>query len=48
MTMPVKEAPGNVDALLDKIAKSGFHSLTAKEKQQLEAAREELLKRNRR
>jgi len=43
-----KEAPGDVDALLDKIAESGFQSLTAKEKQRLEAAREELLKRNRR
>jgi membrane associated rhomboid family serine protease len=42
------EAPGDVDALLDKIAQSGFQSLTPKEKQRLEAAREELLRRNRR
>jgi len=47
-TMPVKEAPADVDALLDKISHSGFHSLTAKEKARLESAREELLKRNRR
>ncbi len=47
-TMPTKSAPGDVDALLDKIAQSGFQSLTAEEKLRLEAAREELLKRNRR
>ena len=39
---------GDVDVLLDKIAKSGFQSLTAKEKLRLEAAREELLRRGRR
>jgi len=43
-----KEAPGDVDALLDKIAQSGFQSLTPKEKLRLESAREELLRRNRR
>jgi len=42
-----QESPGDVDALLDKIAKSGFQSLTAKEKLRLESAREELLRRNR-
>jgi len=42
-----KEAPGDVDALLDKIAQSGFQSLTPKEKLRLESAREELLRRNR-
>lgn len=42
------QTSGDVDALLDKIAQSGFQSLTPKEKQRLEAAREELLKRNRR
>ncbi|HET7535887.1 MAG TPA: rhomboid family intramembrane serine protease [Candidatus Didemnitutus sp.] len=36
-----------VDALLDKIAKSGLQSLTAKEKSRLQAAREELLKKDR-
>ncbi len=36
-----------VDALLDKIAKSGIGSLTAKERAKLEAAREGLLKRGR-
>lgn len=36
--------PSDTDALLDKIAKSGFDSLTAKEKARLEAAREELLR----
>jgi membrane associated rhomboid family serine protease len=34
-----------VDALLDKIARSGFSSLTAKERARLDAAREELSKR---
>jgi hypothetical protein len=34
-----------VDALLDKIARSGIGSLTAGEKKKLEKAREELLKR---
>ena len=34
-----------VDALLDKIAQSGIGSLTAKERAKLDAAREELLKR---
>jgi membrane associated rhomboid family serine protease len=34
-----------VDALLDKIAKSGFSSLTAKEKARLDSARDELAKR---
>jgi hypothetical protein len=47
-TVSGKETPGDVDALLDKIAKSGFQSLTAKEKLRLEAAREELLRRGRR
>lgn len=41
-------APSDMDALLDKIAQSGLHSLTAKEKARLEAAREELLKKNQR
>jgi membrane associated rhomboid family serine protease len=40
--------PDDVDDVLDKIAKSGLHSLTAKEKARLEAAREKLLKRDRR
>jgi len=35
-----------VDALLDKIAKSGISSLTAKERAKLEAAREGLMKRS--
>ena len=38
----------DVDALLDKIAKSGLHSLTAKERSRLEAAREGLLRKDRR
>lgn len=38
----------DMDTLLDKIAKSGMASLTAKERTQLEAAREELLKKDRR
>jgi membrane associated rhomboid family serine protease len=41
-----KSTPSDADALLDKIAKSGLQSLTAKEKLRLQAAREELLKRN--
>jgi membrane associated rhomboid family serine protease len=40
-------AAGDVDDLLDKIAKSGLHSLTAQEKWRLQAAREELLKKAR-
>lgn len=39
------EAMTEVDVLLDKIAKSGIGSLTAKERQRLEKAREELMKR---
>ena len=35
-----------VDALLDKIAKSGIASLTPKERAKLEAAREGLMKRS--
>ncbi len=35
-----------VDALLDKIAKSGFASLTSKERAKLESARAEMLKKN--
>lgn len=35
-----------IDALLDKIAQSGFASLTAKERAKLEAARQELKKRS--
>ena len=34
-----------VDALLDKIATSGFSSLTAKERARLDSARDELSKR---
>lgn len=43
-----KAAPSDADALLDKIAQSGFHSLTAEEKSRLEAVRAELLKKERR
>jgi len=39
------ESMTEVDVLLDKIAKSGIGSLTAKERQRLEKAREELMKR---
>ena len=42
------EIPSDMDALLDKIAKSGLASLTAKERARLEAGREELLKKDRR
>jgi hypothetical protein len=35
-----------VDALLDKIARSGIRSLTAEERARLEAARADLLKRD--
>jgi membrane associated rhomboid family serine protease len=38
----------DVDALLDKIALSGIHSLTPKERARLDAAREELRRRNQR
>jgi hypothetical protein len=40
-----EEANSEVDALLDKIAKSGIGSLTAKERKRLEKAREDLMKR---
>jgi hypothetical protein len=39
------ESTSEVDVLLDKIAKSGIGSLTAKERKRLEKAREELMKR---
>jgi hypothetical protein len=39
------EPTSEVDALLDKIAKSGIGSLTAKERKRLEKAREDLMKR---
>jgi hypothetical protein len=39
------ESMSEVDVLLDKIAKSGIDSLTAKERKRLEKAREELMKR---
>jgi Family of unknown function (DUF6576) len=39
------ESMSEVDVLLDKIAKSGIGSLTSKERQRLEKAREELMKR---
>lgn len=42
------DAPSDMDALLDKIAKSGIASLTAKERARLEAGRAELLKKDRR
>jgi membrane associated rhomboid family serine protease len=42
------DTPSDMDALLDKIAQSGLHSLTAKERARLEAARKELLKKDRR
>ncbi len=43
---PVKgDAMAEVDALLDKIAQSGIHSLTAREREKLESARADLLKR---
>lgn len=40
------DAMAEVDALLDKIAKSGIHSLTKEERAKLDAAREGLLKRD--
>ena len=42
------DAASDMDALLDKIAKSGIASLTAKERARLEAGRAELLKKDRR
>ena len=45
-TAPASESMAEIDALLDKIAKSGISSLTAKERAKLEAAREGLLKRS--
>lgn len=43
---PKTETMAEIDALLDKIAKSGISSLTPKERAKLEAAREGLLKRS--
>ncbi len=46
LAKPAKaEAMAEVDALLDKIARSGVASLTAKERAQLDSARNELIKR---
>ena len=42
------DTPSDMDALLDKIAKSGIASLTANERARLEAGRAELLKRDQR
>ena len=42
------EPPSELDVLLDKIAKSGIGSLTAKERTQLEKAREALMRRDQR
>ncbi len=42
------DAIEDMDALLDKIAKTGLSSLTSKERSRLEAGRKELLKRDRR
>jgi hypothetical protein len=36
----------DIDALLDKIAKSGINSLTSKERARLEKGRENLLKKD--
>lgn len=44
-TPPVAAPMAEVDALLDKIAQSGLHSLTAAERARLEAAREDLRRR---
>lgn len=44
-TPPVVAPMAEVDALLDKIAQSGLHSLTAAERARLEAAREDLQRR---
>lgn len=43
-TQPTQESMDAVDALLDKIARSGMSSLTARERAQLERARETLMK----
>jgi hypothetical protein len=42
------DPPGEMDALLDKIAKTGMDSLTAKERSRLQSARAEIMKRDRR
>lgn len=43
---PQSATMAEVDALLDKIAKTGFASLTSKERAKLESARAEMLKKN--
>ncbi len=43
---PVADSMAEVDALLDKIAQSGIHSLTPVERAKLDAARDDLRKRN--
>ncbi len=45
---PESDTPGEMDALLDKIAKSGMDSLTAKERARLQSARSEMMKRDKR
>jgi membrane associated rhomboid family serine protease len=45
--VPTDSSMAEIDALLDKIAQSGLHSLTAKERAKLEKGRENLLKRGR-
>lgn len=42
------DPPGEMDALLDKISKTGMDSLTAKERARLQSARTEILKKDRR
>jgi hypothetical protein len=44
--LPQGDSMAEVDALLDKIARSGIGSLTAREKARLDAAREDLLRRD--
>jgi hypothetical protein len=46
--IPEDETMSDIDALLDKIARSGIASLTPKERARLEKAREALLKKDRR
>lgn len=43
--LPADKAAGDMDALLEKIARSGMGSLTAKERERLHQSREEMLRR---
>jgi len=44
---PEEEDDSSIDAILEKISRSGMSSLTVRERKKLERAREELLEKDR-